>query len=196
MAVILVLLFCGYLASLDGPGPYISGMVAFVDLLVPLALVSPTTLRDKASERVAVGPTSYSILLLHVLFCGYLASLGGPGPYISGVIAIFDLVMLVLVSVIMLRGKGSERSQLGRRTRFAVDLALDPLFPVDRQRYREEWTAELGDLPRRDQAPYAFRLLSHAWRQAAGFVRAAGTPLSTGLRARHGRRPPTRPAPR
>ena len=220
LAVILVLVFCGYLASLGGPGPYISGMIAFVDLLVLLALVSPTTLRDKASERLRLGRPLALILLLHVIlvllfcgylaslggpgpyiggviaifdlvilalvsattlrdkaserlhlslpralilllaailvlvFCRYLASLGGPGPYIGGVIAIFDLVMLVPVSVIMLRGKGSGRSRLSRRTRFAVDLALDPLFPVDRQRYREERAAELGDLPRRDRAPH------------------------------------------
>jgi hypothetical protein len=102
-------------------------------------------------------------VILLLVFCGYLASLGGPGPYIGGMIAIFDLVILALVSVIMLRGKASERSRLSRRTRFAVDLALRLLSPVDRQRYREEWAAELGDLPRRDQAPYAFRLLSHAW---------------------------------
>ena len=50
-----------------------------------------------------------------------------------------------------------------RRTRCAADLALRFLPPVDRQRYREEWAAELANLPRRDQAPYAFRLLSHAW---------------------------------
>ncbi len=34
---------------------------------------------------------------------------------------------------------------------------------MDRQRHREEWAAELADLPRRDQAPYALRLLSRAW---------------------------------
>ena len=34
---------------------------------------------------------------------------------------------------------------------------------MHRQRYREEWAAELADLPRPDQAPYAFRLLFQGW---------------------------------
>ena len=37
-AMILVLAFCGYLASLGGPGPYIGGLIAILDLLVMLAL--------------------------------------------------------------------------------------------------------------------------------------------------------------
>lgn len=37
-AMIVVLAFCGYLASLGGPGPYIGGLIAVLDLLVMLAL--------------------------------------------------------------------------------------------------------------------------------------------------------------
>ena len=37
-AMIVVLAFCGYLASLGGPGPYIGGLIAILDLLVMLAL--------------------------------------------------------------------------------------------------------------------------------------------------------------
>jgi hypothetical protein len=54
-------------------------------------------------------------------------------------------------------------ARLSRRTRFATDLAVRMLAPIDRQRYRQEWAAELADLPRRDQAPCALRLLSRAW---------------------------------
>jgi hypothetical protein len=57
----------------------------------------------------------------------------------------------------------SNPAQLSRRTRCVTDLALRLLTPIDRQRYREEWSAELADLPRRDQAPYAFRLLLRSW---------------------------------
>jgi hypothetical protein len=53
--------------------------------------------------------------------------------------------------------------QPSRRTRCATDLAVRLLSPVHRQRYRQEWAAELVDLPRCDQAPYAFRLLSRGW---------------------------------
>jgi len=37
-AMIVVLAFCGYLASPGGPGPYIGGLIAILDLLVMLAL--------------------------------------------------------------------------------------------------------------------------------------------------------------
>jgi hypothetical protein len=53
--------------------------------------------------------------------------------------------------------------QPSRRTRCAADLALRLLSPLDRQRFREEWAAEIADLPRRDQAPHAFRLLIRSW---------------------------------
>jgi hypothetical protein len=59
--------------------------------------------------------------------------------------------------------RSPELPKLSRRTRCATDLALRLLSPVDRQRYREEWAAELAHLPRCDQAPSALRLLSRAW---------------------------------
>jgi hypothetical protein len=37
------------------------------------------------------------------------------------------------------------------------------LPPADRARYREEFAAELADLPHADQAPYAIRLVFRAW---------------------------------
>ena len=54
-------------------------------------------------------------------------------------------------------------ARLSWRTRFATDLAVRMLAPIDRQRYRQEWAAELADLPRCDQATCALRLLSRAW---------------------------------
>lgn len=51
----------------------------------------------------------------------------------------------------------------GRRTRCATGLAVRLLPPADRDRYREEFAAELADLPRADQAPYAIRLVFRAW---------------------------------
>ena len=56
-----------------------------------------------------------------------------------------------------------KSSQPSRRARCAADLALRLLSPVHRQRYREEWAAELADLPRRDQVPYACRLVFRSW---------------------------------
>ena len=53
-AMILVLAFCGYLASLGGPGPYIGGLIAILDLLVMLALffgLRPDHLTDSGRPR-------------------------------------------------------------------------------------------------------------------------------------------------
>lgn len=38
LALIVVLAFCGYLAWLGGPGPYIAGLIAIADLLAMLSL--------------------------------------------------------------------------------------------------------------------------------------------------------------
>jgi hypothetical protein len=53
-AMIVVLAFCGYLASLGGPGPYIGGLIAILDLLVMLALffgLRPDHLTDSSRPR-------------------------------------------------------------------------------------------------------------------------------------------------
>ena len=53
-AMIVVLAFCGYLASLGGPGPYIGGLIAIADLLVMLALffgLRPDHLTDSSRPR-------------------------------------------------------------------------------------------------------------------------------------------------
>ncbi|MGO9219889.1 MAG: hypothetical protein ACLP5E_19325 [Streptosporangiaceae bacterium] len=53
-AMIVVLAFCGYLASLGGPGPYIGGLIAILDLLVMLALffgLRPDHLTDSSRAR-------------------------------------------------------------------------------------------------------------------------------------------------
>jgi hypothetical protein len=53
-AMVLVLAFCGYLASLGGPGPYIGGLIAILDLLVMLALffgLRPDHLTDSGRPR-------------------------------------------------------------------------------------------------------------------------------------------------
>lgn len=53
-AMIVVLAFCGYLASLGGPGPYIGGLIAILDLLVMLALffgLRPDHLTESSRPR-------------------------------------------------------------------------------------------------------------------------------------------------
>ena len=56
-----------------------------------------------------------------------------------------------------------RRATVSRRTRYATGIAIRLLPPADRARYRQEFAAELADLPRIDQGPYAFRLVTRAW---------------------------------
>ncbi|HTS95624.1 MAG TPA: hypothetical protein VMI33_03310 [Streptosporangiaceae bacterium] len=48
-------------------------------------------------ERLAQSgrPRALGALIVVLSFCGYLAWLGGPGPYIGGLIAIFDLAAML-----------------------------------------------------------------------------------------------------
>ncbi len=47
-------------------------------------------------ERLAQAgrPRALGALIIVLSFCGYLAWLGGPGPYIGGLIAILDLAVM------------------------------------------------------------------------------------------------------
>jgi hypothetical protein len=47
-------------------------------------------------ERLAQSgrPRALGALVIVLSFCGYLAWLGGPGPYIGGLIAILDLLIM------------------------------------------------------------------------------------------------------
>ena len=47
-------------------------------------------------ERLAQSgrPRALGALIIVLSFCGYLAWLGGPGPYIGGLIAILDLAVM------------------------------------------------------------------------------------------------------
>lgn len=48
-------------------------------------------------ERLAQSgrPRAVSSLIVVLAFCGYLAWLGGPGPYIAGLIAVLDLIVML-----------------------------------------------------------------------------------------------------
>jgi hypothetical protein len=48
-------------------------------------------------ERLAQSgrPRAVSSLVVVLAFCGYLAWLGGPGPYLAGLIAVFDLIVML-----------------------------------------------------------------------------------------------------
>ncbi len=52
--MIVVLAFCGYLASLGGPGVYIGGLLALLDLLIMLVLLFG--LRLGHTDRALPGP--------------------------------------------------------------------------------------------------------------------------------------------
>jgi hypothetical protein len=93
-------------------------------------------------------------------------------------------IIFALRDLIERRAKQSQRPRqltgASRRTRSAANLAVHLLPPADRARYREEYAAELAALPRCDQAPYAFRLLSRSWslrRSLTGRSTASATTL-------------------
>jgi hypothetical protein len=57
------------------------------------------------------------------------------------------------------RSPGPRRA----RARWVSDAAARMLPPADRVRYRDEYLAELSDLPRRDQMAHAVRLACRTW---------------------------------
>jgi hypothetical protein len=94
------------------------------------------------------------------------------------------------------RARLERYPQASRRTRCATNIAVRLLPPSDRSRYRQEFAAELADLPRTDQAPYAIRLVTRAWslrrslqssshrssiNVAVGSAAASGTALLAGI---------------
>jgi hypothetical protein len=83
-------------------------------------------------ERLAQSgrPRALGALIIVLSFCGYLAWLGGPGPYIAGVIAILDLVVMfgMFFGLRPERLPDPKQTQLGqsdrrRRLLVAVDSA-------------------------------------------------------------------------
>lgn len=76
-------------------------------------------------------------------------------------------IIFALRDLIERRAKPGQRptqlSGVSRRARAATSVAVHLLPPADRERYREEFAAELAELPRCDQAPYAFRLVTRSW---------------------------------
>jgi hypothetical protein len=76
-ALVIVLSFCGYLAWLGGPGPYIGGLIAILDLVVMFGMffgLRPDRLPDpKETERRPPGRRR--------LIAASVQSLAGPGSY-------------------------------------------------------------------------------------------------------------------
>jgi hypothetical protein len=72
-------------------------------------------------ERLAQSgrPRALGALIIVLSFCGYLAWLGGPGVYIAGVIALFDLVAMLAVLFALRPDRLAEprRAQRPRRRR-------------------------------------------------------------------------------
>jgi hypothetical protein len=57
-ALVIVLSFCGYLASLGGAGPYIAGLIAILDLVIMFSIffgLRPERLPDQPADRIRTG---------------------------------------------------------------------------------------------------------------------------------------------
>lgn len=72
-------------------------------------------------ERLAHSgrPRALGAMIVVLAFCGYLASLGGPGPYIGGVIALLDL-LIMLVLFFGLRPEHLTETGRARKRRLAL----------------------------------------------------------------------------
>jgi hypothetical protein len=72
-------------------------------------------------ERLAQAgrPRALGALIVVLSFCGYLAWLGGPGPYIGGVIAIMDLVAMMGIFFGLRPDRLTEPRRTGRKPLFA-----------------------------------------------------------------------------
>jgi hypothetical protein len=82
-------------------------------------------------ERLAQSgrPRALGALIIVLSFCGYLAWLGGPGPYIGGLIAILDLGVMFGMFFGLRPERLPEAGRLERRDRgrLAVAAVQDPL---------------------------------------------------------------------
>jgi hypothetical protein len=70
-------------------------------------------------ERLAQSgrPRALGALIIVLSFCGYLAWLGGPGPYIGGLIAILDLAVMFGMFFGLRPERLPERNRLDRHDR-------------------------------------------------------------------------------
>jgi hypothetical protein len=70
-------------------------------------------------ERLAQSgrPRALGALIVVLSFCGYLAWLGGPGPYIGGLIAILDLIAMLAVLFALRPDRLAEPGRAERRRR-------------------------------------------------------------------------------
>ena len=80
-------------------------------------------------ERLAQSgrPRALGALIVVLSFCGYLAWLGGPGPYIGGVIAILDLIAMLGVLFALQPDRLSEPRRADRRRRRRLPPAQGPV---------------------------------------------------------------------
>lgn len=78
-------------------------------------------------ERLAQSgrPRALGALIIVLSFCGYLAWLGGPGPYIGGLVAILDLGVMFGMFFGLRPERLPEASRLDRRDRERRLLAAD-----------------------------------------------------------------------
>jgi hypothetical protein len=85
-------------------------------------------------ERLAQAgrPRALGALIVVLSFCGYLAWLGGPGPYIGGVIAIMDLVAMMGIFFGLRPDRLSEPRRTGRKplALWRASLTFGPIAPA------------------------------------------------------------------
>jgi len=79
-------------------------------------------------ERLAQSgrPRALGALIVVLSFCGYLAWLGGPGPYIGGLIAILDLIAMLAVLFALRPDRLTEPRRAERPRRRPLPVTRNP----------------------------------------------------------------------
>jgi hypothetical protein len=100
--------------------------------------------------------------LAHQAFLSLRNAKSGTVQTLNASTRLFETTALEVRRIDRRQASATKRAGVSRRTKWAIGLAVRLLPPADRARYRQEFAAELADLPRCDQTPYAFRLVCRA----------------------------------
>jgi hypothetical protein len=119
-------------------------------------------------ERLAQSgrPRALGALIVVLSFCGYLAWLGGPGPYIGGLIAILDLIAMLAVLFALRPDRLAEPGRAERRRRLGARRGITRRFLARRHPCDQRRLASMSRSPTGYRATPPYR--SPGWFRSPG----------------------------